>query len=88
MKEYIEANKDRFFEELFSLLRIPSVSAKKEHKPDMERCASRLSELLLEAGAAEESDVEDIAGVVSFLASKDAGYVTGQVIEISGGIMM
>ena len=33
-------------------------------------------------------DVEDIAGVVSFLASKDAGYVTGQVIEISGGIMM
>ena len=53
MKEYIEANKDRFFEELFSLLRIPSVSAKKEHKPDMERCASRLSELLLEAGADE-----------------------------------
>ena len=33
-------------------------------------------------------EVEDIAGVVSFLASKDAGYVTGQVIEISGGIMM
>ncbi len=33
-------------------------------------------------------EVEDIAGVVSFLASKDAAYVTGQVIEISGGIMM
>ena len=33
-------------------------------------------------------EVEDIAGVVSFLASKDASYVTGQVIEISGGIMM
>ena len=51
MKQYIEANKERFFEELFSLLRIPSVSAKKEHKGDMERCAARLVELLLEAGA-------------------------------------
>ncbi|MBR1576501.1 MAG: dipeptidase [Bacteroidales bacterium] len=51
MKAYIEAHKERFYEELFSLLRIPSVSAKKEHKPDMERCARRLAELLLEAGA-------------------------------------
>ncbi|WP_295155456.1 3-oxoacyl-[acyl-carrier-protein] reductase [uncultured Ruminococcus sp.] len=33
-------------------------------------------------------EVDDIAGVVSFLASKDAAYVTGQVIEVSGGIMM
>ena len=33
-------------------------------------------------------EVEEIAGVVSFLASKDASYVTGQVIEISGGLMM
>lgn len=53
MKQYIEQNRDRFFDELFSLLRIPSVSAKKEHKPDMERCAHRLVELLLEAGADE-----------------------------------
>ena len=53
MIAYIEANKERFFEELFSLLRIPSISAKKDHKPDMERCAARLAELLLEAGADE-----------------------------------
>lgn len=32
--------------------------------------------------------VEEIAGVVSFLASKDASYVTAQVIEISGGLSM
>ncbi len=31
---------------------------------------------------------EEIAGVVSFLVSEDASYVTGQVIEISGGLSM
>ena len=51
MKEYIEQNKERFFEELFSLLRIPSISAKAEHKEDMRRCAERLAILLMEAGA-------------------------------------
>ena len=51
MKQYIQQNRERFFEELFSILRIPSISAKPENKPDMLRCAGRLSELLLEAGA-------------------------------------
>ena len=51
MKQYIEQNKERFFNELFSVLRIPSISAKQENKPDMVRCAERLKELLLEAGA-------------------------------------
>ena len=51
MKQYIEQNKERFFDELFSILRIPSISAKQENKPDMVRCAERLKELLLEAGA-------------------------------------
>ena len=31
---------------------------------------------------------EEIAGVVSFRASEDSSYVTGQVIEISGGLSM
>jgi len=31
---------------------------------------------------------EDVAGVVKFLASKDAGYLTGQVIHVSGGMYM
>ena len=53
MKKYIAQNKERFFEELFSLLRIPSVSAQPEHKADMQRCAERLVQLLLEAGADE-----------------------------------
>ena len=51
MKEYIEQNKERFYEELFSLLRIPSIRAKAEHKEDMRRCAERLAVLLMEAGA-------------------------------------
>lgn len=51
MKQYIEKNKERFLQELFSLLRIPSVSSLAEHKPDMRKCADRLVELLLEAGA-------------------------------------
>ena len=53
MKTYIEENKERFFDELFSLLRIPSISAKAAHKPDMRRCAERLAVLLVEAGADE-----------------------------------
>lgn len=51
MKQYIEQNKERFLEELFSILRIPSISAKADHKPDMKRCAERLAVLLMEAGA-------------------------------------
>lgn len=51
IKAYIESNKDRFLEELFSLIRIPSISAKQEHKSDMVVCAERWKELLLAAGA-------------------------------------
>ena len=51
MHNYITENEQRFFDELFSLLRIPSVSSEPEHKEDMQLCASRLCNLLLEAGA-------------------------------------
>ena len=50
VKSYIEANKDRFLEELFELIRIPSISAESEHKPDMLRCAEKWMEFLLKAG--------------------------------------
>jgi len=61
MKSYIKENKERFFAELFSLLRIPSVSARPEHKEDMYRCAQRLVELLKEAGA-DKAAVYETAG--------------------------
>lgn len=51
VKSYIDTNKDRFLEELFSLIRIPSISAKQENKPDMEACACRWTEILLSSGA-------------------------------------
>ena len=51
VKEYIEQNRERFLEELFSLIRIPSISAEAEHKDDMVHCAERWRELLLAAGA-------------------------------------
>ncbi|MBI2648648.1 MAG: SDR family oxidoreductase, partial [Thaumarchaeota archaeon] len=31
---------------------------------------------------------EDVAGLVTFLASDDAGYMTGQAINITGGALM
>ena len=49
--EYISQNEPRFLEELFSLMRIPSISAQPEHHADMLRCAERWRELLLAAGA-------------------------------------
>ncbi len=53
MEKYIKDNEGRWFEELFSLLRIPSISSDPNHKGDMLSCAERLTELLKEAGADE-----------------------------------
>ena len=39
IKTYIAQNEERFLEELFSLIRIPSISALPERKDDMIRCA-------------------------------------------------
>ncbi|MCL2133057.1 MAG: dipeptidase [Bacteroidales bacterium] len=47
---YIENNKQRFLDELFELLRIPSISALPEHAPDMVRAAEKWVEILQKAG--------------------------------------
>ena len=49
-KDYQEKNRDRFLNEMLDLLRIPSVSAKSEHKADMLKCAEAVMKRLLEAG--------------------------------------
>lgn len=51
IKQYIQTNGDRFLEELFQLIRIPSVSAKAEHKADMYAAANEWTKQLLAAGA-------------------------------------
>jgi 3-oxoacyl-[acyl-carrier protein] reductase len=33
-------------------------------------------------------EAQDIANVVAFLASDEAGYITGQTININGGMIM
>ncbi|MDD2595109.1 MAG: dipeptidase [Bacteroidales bacterium] len=51
MKQYIEKNKERFLNELFELLRIPSISSSSDHKQYMHKCADKLTQFLKEAGA-------------------------------------
>ena len=51
IKNYIQENKERFLEELFELIRIPSISSIEAHKPDMLRCAEQWKKFILEAGA-------------------------------------
>ncbi|HUR10010.1 MAG TPA: dipeptidase [Flavitalea sp.] len=60
-KDYQEKNNQRFLDELLDLLRIPSVSAKSEHKGDMNRCAEVVKQRLLEAGA-DKSEIFSTAG--------------------------
>jgi acetylornithine deacetylase/succinyl-diaminopimelate desuccinylase-like protein len=51
MNNYIEKNRDRFLNELFDLLRIPSVSADSKFKGDMVRAAEFVRDRIAEAGA-------------------------------------
>lgn len=50
LKSYIEQNKDRFLEELFDLLRKPSVSTDPKHKDDILATAETVKKRLEEAG--------------------------------------
>ncbi len=60
-KNYQEKNKDRFLDEMLDLLRIPSVSARSEHKTDMVRCAELVKQRLLDAGC-DKVEVMDTDG--------------------------
>lgn len=60
-KKYQDENKDRFLNELIALLRIPSVSARQEHKEDMKACAALVKQSLLDAGV-QKAEVFETAG--------------------------
>ncbi len=51
VKQFIQDNKERFLEELFELLRIPSVSADSRHKQDVRKAAEYIKQKLEDAGA-------------------------------------
>ena len=59
------------------------------HTPMTDVLSDELKEKMLGAVALKRyGEPEEIASVVSFLVSDNASYVTGQVIEISGGLSM
>jgi len=49
--EYIQENKERFLDELFELLRIPSISADESYKDDTIKTAELVKQRLLDGGA-------------------------------------
>jgi len=58
MKAYIENNRERFIEELFELLRIPSISADKAYKGDVLKTADAVKNALEKAGVDHAEIVE------------------------------
>jgi acetylornithine deacetylase/succinyl-diaminopimelate desuccinylase-like protein len=61
IKQYIEENKDRFLEELFELIRIPSISSESAHKDDMRKASEQWRKILLDAGA-DKAEVMETKG--------------------------
>lgn len=51
VQQYINDNKQRFLDELFDLLRIPSISADPEYAPEMTKTAEFIKDKLVSAGA-------------------------------------
>src|ERR1700753_4103059 len=51
IKTYVEQNKQRFLDELFELLRFPSVSADPKYKPEVLKTADHVAQKLRDAGA-------------------------------------
>lgn len=72
INEYIVGNQDRFIEELFSLIRIPSVSAHAHRQPEIQLCAEQWKKLLLDAGA-DSAEIMSTAGNPVVYAQKMIG---------------
>jgi acetylornithine deacetylase/succinyl-diaminopimelate desuccinylase-like protein len=66
IQNYIAENEVAMMNDLFGLIRIPSISALPEHKNDMTACAERWKELLLEAGADEVAIMPSAGNPVVF----------------------
>ena len=51
LKSYIQSNSQRYLDELFGLIRIPSISSESDHKEDMVKTAQYVVDQLMAAGA-------------------------------------
>lgn len=61
VQNYIQNNKERFLEELFDLIRIPSISSIADHKPDMLKAAEYWKQAIL-AGGADKAEIYPTPG--------------------------
>lgn len=61
IKAYVDTHRDRFLQELFELIRIPSISALKDARNDMYRAAEFMKNSLLESGA-DHAEVKETSG--------------------------
>lgn len=66
INNYVETHKQRFLDELFELIRIPSISSLPEHKPDMYRAAKKWKEILLAAGVDKAEVMETDGNPVTY----------------------
>ena len=69
VRNYIESNKQRFLDELFGLIRIPSISSIADHKPDMYKAAEYWKQLLLDGGV-DKAEVFETEGNPVLFAEK------------------
>ena len=66
INNYVKTNEKRFLEELFELIRIPSISSLPDHKDDMYRAAEKWKEILLAAGADKAEVMETDGNPVTY----------------------
>lgn len=66
IKEYINHNRQRFLDELFELIRIPSISSLSDHKDDMMKAAKLWKKILLDAGADKAEIMETEGNPVTY----------------------
>ena len=79
IKQYIQANQQRFLDELFDLLRIPSVSADSRHKGDIRKTAEMVKTRLLEVGV-DKAEICETAGHPIVYAEKTIGVSAPTVL--------
>jgi len=55
---------------------------------ELARRASPAAKLLEQIPLGKIGRADDVAGAVAFLAGPEAGYITGQVLRVNGGMLM